>query len=101
MSNPVLYAYSEKDLERVVEKLMRKIQKSTIADTDISGNIMGDRLTQKEAAEFLGCSVQTIMNWKKKGIIPYYQVESSIFYLKGELLECARKNSNLRKVSRK
>ncbi|MGZ9677509.1 helix-turn-helix domain-containing protein [Flavobacterium sp. GNP001] len=33
-----------------------------------------DQLRQKEVATLFGRSVQTIINWKKKGKIPYFQM---------------------------
>ncbi len=56
-----------------------------------------DRLTQKEAAKFLGISVTSLISWKKKKIVPYYQIGRSIFYSKKELLDLARKNAFVRK----
>lgn len=100
MSKPILYGFSQKDLENIIEKVIRQALKSDLKNV-IPKDFKEDKLTQNEAADFLGISVQSLMNWKKKGVIPYYQVENSIFYLRSELLDCARKNISLGKVSRK
>lgn len=101
MSNTILYGFTQKDLEKTVKLVIKELRKSNLNSTSLSPTTKNDKLSQREAAEFLGVTVQTIMNWKKKGIIPFYQVENSIFFLKSELLECARKNSSLRQVSSK
>lgn len=57
-----------------------------------------DRLSQVEAANLFQVTVQTIINWSKKGIISRYKLGNRVFYLKSELLEAARQNSNMLKV---
>ena len=93
MSN-LLYTHSKKDLEAIVEIVIERLRKMDISQTtkDIPED---DRLTQKEAARLLNISVVTLIDWKKKGLVPFYQVQRSIFYSKKELIEIAQKNRNL------
>lgn len=56
-----------------------------------------DRLSQVEAANLFQVTVQTIINWSKKGIICRYKLGNRVFYLKSELLEAAKSNYQLRK----
>ncbi|MGV0947546.1 helix-turn-helix domain-containing protein [Empedobacter falsenii] len=93
MSN-LLYTHSKKDLEAIVEIVIKRLRKMDISETtkDIPED---DRLTQKEAARLLNISVVTLIDWKKKGLVPFYQVQRSIFYSKKELIEIAQKNRNL------
>ncbi|MDM1299846.1 helix-turn-helix domain-containing protein [Empedobacter falsenii] len=93
MSN-LLYTHSKKDLEAIVEIVIERLRKMDISQTtkDIPED---DRLTQKEAAKLLNISVVTLIDWKKKGLVPFYQVQRSIFYSKKELIEIAQKNRNL------
>lgn len=93
MSN-LLYTHSKKDLEAIVEIVIERLRKIDISETtkDIPDD---DRLTQKEAARLLNISVVTLIDWKKKGLVPFYQVQRSIFYSKKELIEIAHKNRNL------
>lgn len=93
MSN-LLYTHSKKDLEAIVEIVIERIRKMDVSKTtkDIPDD---DRLTQKEAARLLNISVVTLIDWKKKGLVPFYQVQRSIFYSKNELIEIAQKNRNL------
>lgn len=57
-----------------------------------------DRLSQTEAASLFQVTVQTIINWSKKGIITKYKLGNRVFYLKSELLQAAKQNSNMLKV---
>lgn len=93
MSN-LLYTHSKKDLEAIVEIVIERLRKMDISETtkDIPED---DRLTQKEAAKLLNISVVTLIEWKKKGLVPFYQIQRSIFYSKKELIEIAQKNHNL------
>lgn len=100
MSNSILFGFNKKDLERTVRLVVDEVRKTEIIESD-SNLPREDRLTQKEAAQFLGISVTSIIAWKKKGHIPYYQIGRAIFYSKSELLALARKNSGLVKPNRK
>lgn len=99
MSNVLFYTHNKEDLVRAVKLVINEIRKTdSISDSPI--NPEEDRLTQKEAASFLGISVTSLIAWKKEGKVPYYQIGRSIFFSKSELLKIARKNSNLVKPSR-
>lgn len=99
MSNVLFYTHKKEDLKRVVRMVLDEMLKTeTISNSRI--NPEEDRLTQKEAAKFLGVSITTIISWKKSGKVPYYSVGRSIFYSKQELLNIARKNPQLLRASR-
>ena len=93
MSN-LLYTHSKKDLEAIVEIVIERLRKTDISQStkDIPED---DRLTQTQAAKLLNISVVTLIDWKKKGIVPFYQVQRSIFYSKRELIDIAQKNRNV------
>lgn len=96
-NNPVLYAFSSNDLEKIIENVIDRVRKTElISDTNVSPE--EDRLTQKEAAMLLGVSVQSLIKWKKNGTVPYYQINRSIFYSRRELLELARNNPRFRTI---
>ncbi|WP_240531772.1 helix-turn-helix domain-containing protein [Maribacter sp. 4G9] len=44
-------------------------------------------------AKFLGISVTALISWKKKKIVPDFQIGRAIFFSKKELLDLARKNA--------
>lgn len=90
MQDKVLYAYSENQIEKIFEKQFNKFFKG-ITPKSITKEIPEeDRLSQQEAANFVGKTVQTLIAWKKKKKIPFYQIEGTIFYSKSELLEYAK-----------
>ncbi|MBW2961959.1 helix-turn-helix domain-containing protein [Mesonia aestuariivivens] len=91
MSNVLFYSHTKEDLQRVVKMVLDEVIKteSILSSSSITPD---DRLSQKQAAKFLGVSVTTIITWKKQNKIPYYSVGRSIFYSKKELLEVAKQN---------
>jgi len=56
-----------------------------------------DRLNQRQVAELFGTSVQTIINWKKKKILPYFQIGRRPIFSKKQLSLIASQNQNLLK----
>jgi len=46
-----------------------------------------DKISQQAAAKMLDISVQTIINWRKRGLIQEYRIGKPVFYLKSELLQ--------------
>ena len=99
MSNTILYGFSKQDLERTIETVIARLRKTEfISQSNV--NVKEDRLTQKEAAELLGVTVQCIINWKKKKLIPFYQIGRSVFFSKDELLKQAKKNPSLIKIKK-
>lgn len=89
-----LITHTKKDLERMIELVIERVRKTEMIPNG-KINPEEDRLTQKEAADFLGISVTSIISWKKQGRVPYFQIGRSIFYSKSELLAIARKNPEL------
>lgn len=94
MSNVLFYTHNKEDLKRAVKLIINEIRKIDTINAS-PNNPEEDRLTQKEAADFLGISVTSIISWKKQGRVPYFQIGRSIFYSKSELLAIARKNPEL------
>ncbi len=90
MSGNTLYAYSEDQLERIFEKLLVKFNKTSKKPLPQKEIPEEDRLSQRQAAKMLNRSVQTLIKWKKKNKIPYYQIQGTIFYSKSELLAYAK-----------
>lgn len=68
-----------------------------ISKSKISVNFppLEDRLTQKEVAQLFGKSVQTIINWKHKKIIPFFLLGKYPIYSKSQLIELASRNQHL------
>ena len=49
-------------------------------------------LSQPEACKFLGKSRQTLIKWRKKGIIKSYRLNGRVYFKPSELLEALKKN---------
>jgi len=50
-------------------------------------------LSQRQAAKLLHVTPATIISWKKKGLVKYYQRNRTILFKKSELLESMRSKS--------
>jgi len=54
-----------------------------------------DRMSQREVAKLFGKSVQTIINWKRRKIIPYFLIGRSPIYSRTQLTQLASRNQHL------
>ena len=54
-----------------------------------------DRLNQAQVAELFGTTFQTIITWKKKGKIPFFQLGRFPIFSKKQLTMVASKNQHL------
>ncbi len=79
--------------ELAIDKKLKQIQPTSERNSE--------KLTQKELAEFLGVTVTTVINLKKKGKIPFYKVGGRMFYLKTEVLNAIRGDPSIVKASKK
>ncbi|RLZ08048.1 helix-turn-helix domain-containing protein [Faecalibacter macacae] len=73
-----------RDSDKVIEKMNYPIKE--------------DRLKQKEVAEMFDTTVQTIINWRKAGKIPFYKIGRNIIYSRSQLIQIASKNQELVKA---
>ena len=64
------YILTPKEIDRFIETVINRLRKTELVN-ETSTNPEEDRLTQKEAAELLGVSVQCLITWKKKKLIPF------------------------------
>lgn len=56
-----------------------------------AGTKIEQPISQAEAVEFLGKSRQTLISWRKKGLITAYHLGGRIFYKPSELLSALQK----------
>ena len=56
-----------------------------------------DMMTQNEVAKMFDRTVQTIINWKNKGKIPYYEIDGRPIFSRKQLIKVALKNHHLLK----
>lgn len=66
------------ELERLVDFLSQKIN-LTVRDEDLG------YMTSKEVVDYIGCPVSLMRTWRKKGVLPYYQRASRVFYHKKDI----------------
>jgi len=57
-----------------------------------------DKISQESAAKLFGVTVQTIINWRKRGLIKSYKIGHPVYYRKSELLQIASSNSIMQKI---
>lgn len=74
----------------------KELIKDTLRDLlQQEGNLSSEteKLTQQEACAFLGISQTTIIDWKKRHLIPFHQLPGTrtIYYFKSELIKAAKK----------
>jgi len=84
-----LFVIREYDLDALAEKIVSKFK----SDTDqIAVESKSEKpLSQKQAAEFLGRSRQTLINWRKKGIIQGKRLGGRVYFFESELLEAMKR----------
>lgn len=87
-----IFVLTKDELDKAIEHVISKFQNKEI---QISVDSINDRLSQKEAADFLGITVQNLIKWKKRRKIPYYQIEDTVFFSKKEILDHARKDPTI------
>lgn len=92
-----IYILQKEDLLSAVRTVLTELKKTGIEPAANNQDIT-DRLTQKEAAVLIGVTQPTLLAWKKKKLIPYYQIGHKVFYSRKELIESAQKNSELRRA---
>ena len=89
-----LIPYTEEEMIEMLKKAFSEIKES-YSPKEKGEPETEEWFTQKQAARFFKTSEQTIMNWRKKGLIPYYQNERTVMFKKSELLEAMKKNDKL------
>ena len=79
----------------VIEEKLTNIEKLILAMAPVkqipAGTKIEQPISQSEAVEFLGKSRQTIINWRKKGIINAYHLGGRIYFKPSELLSALQK----------
>lgn len=87
MNQTVLVSLERGELKQLIKECLKEL--SVMPDVD------EEKLTQLEAALYLEISETTLINWKKKGIVPYYQFPRTkrVYFLKSELRRAAARNT--------
>jgi len=88
-----IYILQKEDLLNAVKTVLNELKKFNHEVEDH----LDDRLKLSDAAKFMGVTSATIVNWKNKKLIPYYQIGNKVFFSKKQLIEVAHKNKKLLK----
>jgi len=84
-----LFVIREYDLDELAEKIASRFKSNT---QEIQAPSRKEKpLTQQQAAEFLGRSRQTLINWRKKGIIKGKRLGGRIYYFESELVDAMQR----------
>lgn len=93
----VLYAYDEKDVEQIIFSAINKSLKrngnallSSLEDDDA-------KLTQTQAAKFIGVSVPTLIGYREERGLPYERIGKPVYYYKKDLLAFSRRQNEIKK----
>lgn len=94
-------------VNQIVKLLVTAVRQSQTEGERIEAKLdQGDpeeeKLNQKQAASFLGVSQGTLISWKKKGMVPYYQLpgSSKVAFYKSQLRETVRRNPKILQSAR-
>ena len=87
MDNQNPFQVIESKLE-TIENLILSLQPVKPIPT---GTKVEQPISQAEAAEFLGKTRVTLINWRKKGLITGYRIGGRVFYKPSELLSALQK----------
>jgi len=93
-----LTSLTKNDLEEIFTNSLRKLINLNPIIDDLQEKIMN----QKEAAAFLEISVSTLISWRKRGLVPYEQIQGSskIRFYKSQLKIVLAQNPGLLQPSR-
>lgn len=95
----ILTSMTRSELEDIIMGSIKKLVQIAPSMNELEDKIMN----QKQAADFLGISQSTLITWKKRGLVPYEQLEGSskIRFYKSQLKLVLTKNPGLLQPARK
>lgn len=99
MQNILLVPMTIADFKRLIKECIQEYGESHLR---IPQEAKDKQFSQKEAAKYLNVSQATLIDWKKKKLVPYHQVPGTnrVFFLKSELLFATQQNENLLKPAK-
>ncbi|NOS93000.1 MAG: hypothetical protein HOP30_13835 [Cyclobacteriaceae bacterium] len=82
-----------------LEKMLRNILLQIATPSNGTFDDKGERLNQKQAAEYLGITEATLIRWKKQGRVPCEQLpgSSKVTYFKSQLKAAMQRNPVIHK----
>jgi len=79
------------DLQEFADHITKKVLSGQPVPVAIN-NEPEKPMSQNEAVQFLGKSRQTLIKWRKRGIIKSYRLGGRVYFKPSELLEALKKN---------
>ena len=91
MSKPLIIISDNKDqfFQFLDEYFTARKKASRKDDTE------DDFISQVETARLTGVTVQTIIRWRKEGLLNPYTIKRKIFFRKSEVIDAMRNNDRL------
>ena len=80
---------SKQEFDNIISQLLLRIEKIELRETQDQ-----KWLSTNEAAEYLGCSYKTIINYKNEGILSYGRLAGKLFFKKEEIDKLLKKDDN-------
>lgn len=80
-------------IEELVQRFRDVVREEMAANGSTAPN-NGDNeppITTKQLCEFLAITEPTVIRWRQKGKIPFFQIGSAIRYNKNEVMDALRK----------
>jgi len=71
---------------------------NTTKSNDATLDFEIDKISQENVANMFDVTVQTVINWRKRGWIKGYKIGHPVFYRKSELIKAASENPLIQKI---
>lgn len=84
--NQIVFTTDKEVLKETLREVIRE-------ENQRAGENIPEKLTRKEAAEFLGVAYITMYHWIKRGIIQEYGTQNKRYFLKDELIKVMNRKS--------
>jgi tetrahydromethanopterin S-methyltransferase subunit G len=85
-----LIAIDEEAFQQLKDRLDR-IEKKLDQKLEDKPQTTDRKLTKKEAAAYLGRSLNCLTTWMKQGLVPYQRIGRKVYFLESELREAGKK----------
>lgn len=89
-TSTILENVSTDELKILISESVRAELSKVTQATPEASNSTEQPISQPEAIKFLGKSRQTLVAWRRKGVISAHRLGGRIYYLKSELLEAMK-----------
>lgn len=89
-SSIILENITRDDLRSMVSECIQEALKKPKPAPSLPNQNIEQPISQPEAIQFLGKSRQTLIQWRKKGIIRAHTLGGRVYYMRSELLEALK-----------